>query len=227
MHTERELSRDYLSSAIRWLYSPSYYLHWLCRKAVFTVQYSTLTSGPDIIIQPHPSQLRKLDLFARQVQRKASLFYDRLPLSITIKTQVTFFMPGRKSLRAVRLRCLSSAAMTEHGPSFTGAALYNIAGSLTWECTLWTWRRSRSRSSIMRMRKLSEPHLLPMSVCRRRGWFINKSLPFGAQCMQYEKRRSSVMEQEVEQLKTLVGDLFAKIEVKQTLFDIRNCVGWY
>lgn len=43
--------------------------------------------------------------------------------------------------------------------------------------------------------------------------------------MQYEKRRSSVMEQEVEQLKTLVGDLFAKIEVKQTLFDIRNCVG--
>lgn len=31
---------------------------------------------------------------------------------MTIKRQVTFFMPGRKSLKAVMLLCLSSAAMT-------------------------------------------------------------------------------------------------------------------
>ena len=75
---------------------------------------------------------------------------------MTIKTQVTFFMPGRKSLKAVRLLCLSSAAMTlQHGKIFTGAALYNIAGSLTWgnapvAFTLY---------AQMRMRKSSEPHL--------------------------------------------------------------------
>ena len=110
-----------------------------------------------LIIANHThSTSHKIDREIRQYAASLHTTLPCLPLSMTIKAQVTFFMPGRKSRKAVSDLCLSSVAMANAWHTvLTHCGCYCLINRKYWYkiCGVVLPDRTRAAQiSLMRMR---------------------------------------------------------------------------